>query len=767
MISKDLEYTILAAFREAQNRSHEYLCVEHLLYALLHNDYGTEIIRNCGGNPEVLKRQLEIYFTTKMPSLPADKPQAPVETLAFQRLIQRTILHVQAAEKEEAGIGDMLAAIFEEEDSHACYFLRQQDITRLVVINYLTHGIKKDGEVLPGRKTQPNSDRKEKQKREEDSFLEKFTLNLLEQAAAGRIDPLIGRQKEMQRTLQVLCRRQKSNPLYVGEPGVGKTAMAEGLALRIFSGNIPDILQDFEMFTLDLGALLAGTKFRGQFEERLKGVIRELQQKKKAILFIDEIHTIIGAGATSGGSMDASNILKPFLASGNLRCIGATTHEEYKLNFSKDRALSRRFQKIQLPEPSIEETVKILHGLRQRYEEHHNISYTKAALRSAAELTSHYLNDRYLPDKAIDVIDEAAAAVQLLPESQRRKRITPTDIERVVSLIARVPVQKTDTKSPQNLLSLENNLKRLIFGQSQAITALSKALKRSQAGLNNPDRPVGCFLFTGPTGVGKTEVSRQTAAQLGIKFIRFDMSEYMEKHTVARLIGAPPGYVGFDQGGQLTEQVRKHPHSIILLDEIEKAHPDIFNILLQIMDYATLTDNNGQKADFRHTVLIMTSNAGAREMVGNTIGFGELSQDVTDKGRKALEKLFAPEFRNRLDETIFFQPLDQDIMIRVVDKFLASLDHFLTKKNIDFSITDKAKSWLAKKGYNPKFGARPLDRLIQETIKDPLAEEILFGKLKSGGRVRVKINGSRLAFSFPDACQQNFNRKASHPLSIK
>ena len=751
MISKDLEYTILAAFREAQNRAHEYLCVEHLLYALLHNDYGTEIIRNCGGNPEVLKRQLEIYFNTKITSLPADKPQAPVETLAFQRLIQRTILHVQAAEKEEAGIGDMLAAIFEEEDSHACYFLRQQDITRLVVINYLAHGIKKDGELLPEKENQPDSDRKKKKNREEDSFLEKFTLNLLEQAAGGHIDPLIGRQQEMQRTLQVLCRRQKNNPLYVGEPGVGKTAMAEGLALQLFSGNVPDILKDFEMFTLDLGALLAGTKFRGQFEERLKGVIRELQQKKKAILFIDEIHTIVGAGATSGGSMDASNILKPFLANGNLRCIGATTHEEYKLNFSKDRALSRRFQKIQLPEPNIDETVKILQGLRQRYEEHHNISYTKTALRAAAELTSHYLNDRYLPDKAIDVIDEAAAAVQLLPESQRRKRITPTDIERVVSLIARVPVQKTDSKSPDNLVSLENNLKRLIFGQDQAISALSKALKRSQAGLNNPDRPVGCFLFTGPTGVGKTEVSRQTAALLGIKFIRFDMSEYMEKHAVARLIGAPPGYVGFDQGGQLTEQIRKHPHSIILLDEIEKAHPDIFNILLQIMDYATLTDNNGQKADFRHTILIMTSNAGAREMAGNSIGFGELSQDVTDKGRKALEKLFAPEFRNRLDETIFFQPLDQDIMIRVVDKFLARLDHFLTRKNVDFSITDKAKAWLARKGYDPKFGARPLDRLIQDTIKDPLAEEILFGKLKSGGRVRVKISGSQLAFSFPDA----------------
>jgi ATP-dependent Clp protease ATP-binding subunit ClpA len=751
MISKDLEYTILAAFREAQNRAHEYLCVEHLLYALLHNDYGTEIIRNCGGSPEVLKRQLEIYFNTKITSLPADKPQAPVETLAFQRLIQRTILHVQSAEKEEAGIGDMLAAIFEEEDSHACYFLRQQDITRLVVINYLAHGIKKDGEIVPEKENQPDSDRKNKKKRKEDSFLENFTFNLLKQAAGGQIDPLIGRQQEMQRTLQVLCRRQKNNPIYVGEPGVGKTAMAEGLALQLFSGDVPDILKDFEMFTLDLGALLAGTKFRGQFEERLKGVIRELQQKKKAILFIDEIHTIVGAGATSGGSMDASNILKPFLANGNLRCIGATTHEEYRLNFSKDRALSRRFQKIQLPEPSIDETVKILQGLRQRYEEHHNISYTKAALRAAAELTSHYLNDRYLPDKAIDVIDEAAAAVQLLPESQRRKRITPTDIERVVSLIAKVPVQKTDKKSPDNLVSLENNLKRLIFGQNQAISALSKALKRSQAGLNNPDRPVGCFLFTGPTGVGKTEVSRQTAALLGVKFIRFDMSEYMEKHAVARLVGAPPGYVGFDQGGQLTEQVRKHPHSIILLDEIEKAHPDIFNILLQIMDYATLTDNNGQKADFRHTILIMTSNAGAREMVGNSIGFGELSQDVTDKGRKALEKLFAPEFRNRLDETIFFQPLDQDIMIRVVDKFLARLEHFLTRKNVYFSITDKAKVWLAGKGYNPKFGARPLDRLIQDTIKDPLAEEILFGKLKSGGRVRVKISGSRLAFSFPDA----------------
>ncbi|RLB69215.1 MAG: ATP-dependent Clp protease ATP-binding subunit ClpA [Deltaproteobacteria bacterium] len=750
MISKDLEYTILAAFREAQNRAHEYLCVEHLLYALLHNEQGTEIIRNCGGDPEILKRQLEIYFNTKMASLPADKRQAPVETLAFQRLIQRTILHVQAAEKEEAGIGDMLAAIFEEEDSHACYFLRQQDITRLVVLNYLAHGIKKDGKNPVEKKSKPETDQAAEKPGKEDSFLEKFTVNLLEQAAHGRIDPLIGRQQEMQRTLQVLCRRQKNNPLYVGEPGVGKTAMAEGLALRIFSGEVPDILKDFEMFTLDLGALLAGTKFRGQFEERLKGVINELQQKKKAILFIDEIHTIVGAGATSGGSMDASNILKPFLANGNLRCIGATTHEEYKLNFSKDRALSRRFQKIQLPEPSIEETIKILRGLRQRYEEHHHISYTPAALRAAAELTSQYLTDRYLPDKAIDVIDEAAAAVQLLPEAQRRKRITPADIERVVSLIARVPVQKTGKRSADNLVSLESNLKRLIFGQDQAITALSKALKRSQAGLNNPDRPLGCFLFTGPTGVGKTEVSRQTAALLGVKFIRFDMSEYMEKHAVARLIGAPPGYVGFDQGGQLTEQVRKHPHCIILLDEIEKAHPDIFNILLQIMDYATLTDNNGLKADFRHAILIMTSNAGAREMAGNTIGFGDLSQDVSDKGRKALEKLFAPEFRNRLDETIFFQPLDQEIMIKVVDKFLAGLDHFLARKNVEFSITDKAKTWLARHGYDPKFGARPLDRLIQDTIKDPLAEEILSGRLRNGGRVRVKVNGKQLGFSFPD-----------------
>ncbi|MBN2332374.1 MAG: ATP-dependent Clp protease ATP-binding subunit ClpA [Deltaproteobacteria bacterium] len=749
MLSKDLEYTILSAFREAQRRSHEYLCIEHLLYALLDNETGVELISQCGGKPEMLKEKLETYFSTRMPTLPDGKRQPPVETIAFQRLIQRVILHVQAAEKKEADLGDLLAAIFEEKESHACYFLQEQEITRLTVLTYLAHGIKQEEMSATEKTADLDSKTAAEKPAEQGSFLAKYTVNLLQEAAAGRIDPLIGRQQEMQRTLQVLCRRQKNNPLFVGEPGVGKTAMAEGLALQIHAGKVPAALLGYQVYALDLGALLAGTKFRGQFEERLKGVIGELRRRKQVILFIDEIHTIVGAGATSGSSMDASNILKPFLASGELRCIGATTHEEYKLNFAKDRALSRRFQTIHLPEPTVGETITILQGLKKRFEDHHQITYTATALEAAAELTSHYINDRYLPDKAIDVIDEAAAAIHLLPAHRQRKRVTRTDIEQVVSLIARVPVQKATTKAQEQLIDLEGNLKRLIFGQDQAISTLSKALKRSRAGLNNPDRPVGCFLFTGPTGVGKTEISRQLAALQGIEFIRFDMSEYMEKHAVARLIGAPPGYVGFEQGGLLTEQVRKHPYSVVLLDEIEKAHPDIFNILLQIMDYATLTDNNGNKADFRHVVLIMTSNAGAREMAGNTIGFSNLDADADGQGRKALERLFAPEFRNRLDEILFFKTLSRETMIRVVDKFLTKLDHHLIKQKVEFSITDAAKSWLAEHGYDPKFGARPLDRLIQETIKDPLAEEILFGRLQGGGIVRARRGKDGITFSFP------------------
>ncbi|MBN2231281.1 MAG: ATP-dependent Clp protease ATP-binding subunit ClpA [Deltaproteobacteria bacterium] len=744
MISKELEFTILAAFREAQTRAHEYLCVEHLLFALLQHDSGSSIIRSCGGNPEVLKRQLENFFATRIPSVPLGSRQPPIETLSFQRLIQRTIMHVQAADKKEAEIGDLLAAIFEEKDSHACHFLQRQEIDRIEVLRFLSHGIR------PGPQAPPPDDRRERDGRgpQKVSYLTKFTVNLREAAAAGRLDPLIGRETEMRRTMQILCRRQKNNPLYIAEPGVGKTAMAEGLALRLEAGEIPPLLADYEIFSLDLGALLAGTKYRGQFEERLKGVIAELEQKRTVILFIDEIHTIVGAGATSGGSMDAANILKPVLAAGTFRCIGATTDDEYKQHFGRDRALSRRFQTIRLPEPSHREAIKILHGLKSRYEDHHQVHFSAAAIRAAVELSSRYLNGRYLPDKAIDVIDEAAAAVHLQPAGRRRTRIVPTDIERVVALMARVPVNRQRLDPGTRLADLETGLRREIFGQDEAIGTLCRALKRSHAGLNNPDRPLGCFLFTGPTGVGKTEICRRTAASLGVAFVRFDMSEYMEKHAVARLIGAPPGYVGFEQGGLLTEQMRKTPHCLVLLDEIEKAHEDIFNILLQVMDYATLTDNNGARADFRHAVLVMTSNAGAREMTGNTIGFGGgFGSDAGDKAKSAIERLFTPEFRNRLDDTIHFHHLTPEIMLDVVDKFIGQLNEMLKPRKVTLSLTDGARSWLAEHGYDRKFGARPLDRLIQTAIKDPLAGELLEGQLRHGGTVRVRKGAPGLTFA--------------------
>jgi ATP-dependent Clp protease ATP-binding subunit ClpA len=644
-------------------------------------------------------------------------------------------MHVQAAEKKEAELGDLLAAIFEEEDSHACHFLQRQEINRLEVLRYLSHGIK------PGTRVPPPTDRPERggRNRQKVGYLAKFTTDLREAAAAGDIDPLIGRQTEMRRTMQILCRRQKNNPLYIGEPGVGKTAMAAGLALRLEAGDVPPLLGDYEIYSLDLGALLAGTKYRGQFEERLKGVIAELEQKRKVILFIDEIHTIVGAGATSSGAMDASNILKPFLTAGTFRCIGATTHEEYRQHFARDRALSRRFQTVHLAEPSRRETIKILEGLKSRYEEHHAVRFSAAAIRAAVELSSRYINGRYLPDKAIDVIDEAAAAVHLLPAGRRRSRIVPADIERVVTLLSRVPVHHRRLDPGTRIAALEAGLRREIFGQEEAITTLCRALKRSHAGLNNPDRPLGCFLFTGPTGVGKTEICRRTAALLGIEFVRFDMSEYMEKHAVARLIGAPPGYVGFEQGGLLTEQLRKTPHCLVLLDEIEKAHEDLFNILLQVMDYATLTDNNGAKADFRHAVLVMTSNAGAREMTGNTIGFGGgFGGDAGDKAKAAIERLFTPEFRNRLDDTIQFHHLTPKIMLHVVDKFIGRLNELLAPRRVTLSLTAKAREWLAEQGYDRKFGARPLDRLIQTAIKDPLAGELLDGKLRQGGAVRVR-----------------------------
>ncbi|MEA3333742.1 MAG: ATP-dependent Clp protease ATP-binding subunit ClpA [Pseudomonadota bacterium] len=758
MITPELEQTIVAAFREAKNREHEYLTVEHLLYALLQTESGRTIVEECGGNMVTLVARLENYFSAKMPKLKNGNNDNPTETVAFQRLIQRTLIHVQMAEKPEAEIGDLLASIFEEEETHACFFLRDQGINRLDILRLISNNDESAlhpqtgnrEQIPPESSSQPENlnpgHREQPAKNQEKlSPLHAFTVDLKAKAASGSIDPLIGREKEMQRTLQVLCRRQKNNPLYIGEPGVGKTAMAEGLALCLYQSEAPESLLDYEIFALDLGAVLAGTKYRGQFEERLKGIIKELEGKEQVILFIDEIHTLIGAGATSGGSMDAANILKPILAAGHIRCIGSTTHEEYKQNFSKDRALARRFQPIILAEPSVNETYAILKGLQPGFEKHHQVHYSQTALKAAAELSARYINDRCLPDKAIDVIDEAAAAVRLAAGDQKMRTIRVPEIEKVVSQMAQVPVKKVTADNAARLARLDDHLKNQIFGQDEAIAALYRALKRAHAGLNQPERPLGSFLFTGPTGVGKTEICRQAATRLGIELVRFDMSEYMEKHAVARLIGSPPGYVGFEQGGLLTEQIRKTPHALLLFDEIDKAHPDIFGILLQIMDYATLTDNNGKKADFRHTILVMTSNAGAREMAANSIGFGQTDAGKPlEKGRKALEKLFTPEFRNRLDETIFFHPLNREVMLKVVDKFMARLDIFLKPRKVRLFLSEEARKWLAENGFDAKFGARPLDRLIQETIKDPLADELLFGSLKQGGEARVEMEKGKL-----------------------
>ncbi len=758
MMNQQFEQAIISAFREAKNREHEYLTVEHLLFSILQDETGRDLIERCGGNVATLIARLENYFSAKVPKLRNDSNTAPTETIAFQRLIQRTLIQVQMSEKPEAEIGDLLAAIFAEEESYACFFLKEQDINRLDILRLISsedmsaaHPDKlkprpypaddssfttTPGDPQAGRPTTATNQKEQPGRKL--PLLNKFTVDLRAKARAGNIDPLIGREKEMRRTLQVLCRRQKNNPLFIGNSGVGKTAMAEGLALHIEKALVPDNLLDYEIFALDLGAVLAGTKYRGQFEERLKGVIDELEKKPKVIIFIDEIHTLVGAGATSGGSMDAANILKPVLAAGHIRCIGSTTHEEYKQNFAKDRALARRFQPVTLDEPSITETVAILKGLIPDFARHHRVRYSRAAIKAAAELSARYINDRFLPDKAIDVIDEAAAAARLASGNNEIRTITVPEIEKVVSQIARVPVKKVTTDNSNRLARLDDYLKKQIFGQDEAIAALFRALKRAHAGLNQPERPLGSFLFTGPTGVGKTEICRQAAHRLGIELVRFDMSEYMEKHAVARLIGAPPGYVGFEQGGLLTEQIRKTPHALVLLDEIDKAHPDIFSILLQIMDYATLTDNNGRKTDFRHTILIMTSNAGAREMAANTVGFGETQAGTTkDKGRKALEKLFTPEFRNRLDEIIFFHPLNRDIMLKVVDKFMDRFDDFLRPRKVQLTISPEVRTWLAEKGFDPKFGARPLDRLIQDKIKDPLADMLLFGDLKQGGKVNI------------------------------
>lgn len=744
MIRKELELAFAAAVREAQRRRHEMLTVEHLLYALLFDETGSRILRNCGADIEDLREQLEKFFVDKLERLPDTSKKEIIQTIGVQRVLQRALLHVQSSEKGEVDAGDVLAAILEEDDSYAVYFLKAQGVSRLDVLNFISHGSSPTGE----DDGQPEGDRRALQEPGDEhrkaktgaTALDRYTVNLIAKAKSGAIDPLIGRAAELERTLQVLHRRVKNNPLYVGDPGVGKTALAEGLALRIATGDAPKAFLDTEIYSLDMGSLLAGTKFRGDFEARLKAVIKELEGKKGVILFIDEIHTVVGAGATSGGSMDASNILKPVIASGTLRCIGSTTYEEYKNHFEKDRALARRFQKIEIGEPSVQETIDILKGLKSYYEEHHNVMYTSAALRAAAELSAKHVNDCYLPDKAIDVIDEAGAIFNLKSNGAGKRNITPHDIEKVVARMAKIPPRSVSNSDKVAIQNLETELQSRVFGQDHAIHRIAVAIKRSRAGLGMPDKPIGSFLLMGPTGVGKTEAAKQLAQVLGIHFVRFDMSEYMEKHTVARLIGAPPGYIGFEQAGLLTDAIRKHPHSVVLLDEIEKAHPDIFNILLQIMDYATLTDNNGKKADFRHVILLMTTNAGAREMATASIGFGGSTREVVaDKGKKAIEKLFSPEFRNRLDDTITFNPLSVEITEQIVDKFMREIYSQIAAKKVTATLTPQARTWLARNGFSPEFGARPMARLIQMEIKDVLSNEILFGRLTGGGQVAIDL----------------------------
>jgi ATP-dependent Clp protease ATP-binding subunit ClpA len=742
MLSKELEFTLNLAFKDAREKRHEFMTVEHLLLALMDNGTAVDVLKSCGADVDKLKKELTSFLEETTPLLPLSDNRETQSTLGFQRVLQRAVFHVQSSGKKEVTGANVLVAIFSEQESQAAYFLNKQDITRLDVVNYISHGISKlagdqtEGE--PAAETGGPASSENAQKKP----LESFASNLNEMAMKGKIDPLIGRQLEVERTIQILCRRRKNNPLYVGEAGVGKTALAEGLAKLIVDGDVPEVLLSSTIYALDLGSLVAGTKYRGDFEKRLKGVLNQLHNEPGAILFIDEIHTIIGAGAASGGVMDASNLIKPMLASGELKCIGSTTYQEYRGIFEKDRALARRFQKIDVVEPTVDEAVSILKGLKSRFEEHHDVKYSAKALRAAVELSSRYINDRYLPDKAIDVIDEAGANQRLLPAAKRKKLIGVGDIESIIAKIARIPPKTVSASDKDSLRTLERDLKMVVYGQDEAISTLSGAIKMSRSGLGNEQKPIGSFLFSGPTGVGKTEVTRQLAMIMGIELIRFDMSEYMERHTVSRLIGAPPGYVGFDQGGLLTEAITKHPHAVLLLDEVEKAHPDVFNLLLQVMDHGTLTDNNGRKADFRSVVIVMTTNAGASEMSRPSIGFTH--QDHSTDGMEAIKKLFSPEFRNRLDAIIQFKPLDPTVITRVVDKFIYELEAQLQEKGVAIDFEDSARVWLAEHGFDPKMGARPMARVIQEHVKKPLAEELLFGRLAHGGNVTIREENGQL-----------------------
>lgn len=743
MLSHELEVTLNLAFQEARELRHEFMTVEHLLLALTDNPTSNSALQACGADLDELKRDLTEFLHETTPLLPEGDDREIQPTLGFQRVLQRAVFQVQSSGSKEVTGANVLVAIYSEQESQAVYFLSKQNVARLDVVNYIAHGISKvdEGDAEPFSSAEEGQEGDAPAK----SPLESYATNLNQLAMQGKIDPLIGRKDEIQRTLQVLCRRRKNNPLFVGEAGVGKTALAEGLAKQIVDGEVPEILANGVIYSLDLGALLAGTKYRGDFEKRLKAVLAQLKKEPGAILFIDEIHTIIGAGAASGGAMDASNLIKPVLASGELKCIGSTTYQEYRGIFEKDRALARRFQKIDLPEPSMEETVQILEGLKSRFEEHHQVRFTHQALRTASELATRYINERHLPDKAIDVIDEAGAVQRLNPPSRRKKTVGVKDIEAVVAKMARIPPKQVSSSDKEGLRNLDRDLKLVVFGQNEAVDTLATAIKMSRAGLGNEDRPIGSFLFAGPTGVGKTEVTRQLAKIMGIELIRFDMSEYMERHTVSRLIGAPPGYVGFDQGGLLTESINKHPHAVVLLDEIEKAHPDVFNLLLQVMDHGSLTDTNGRKADFRNVILVMTTNAGAEAMSRPTIGFTQ--QDHSTDSLEAIKRTFTPEFRNRLDAIIPFKPLDHVTISHVVDKFLFELEAQLEDKKVELMVDTSARVWLAENGYDEKMGARPMARVIKDRIKKPLAEELLFGRLVNGGLVKVSTDSAGLTFT--------------------